>query len=94
MKLMICLKTTKASGQKLQDNYKYVFEKLKGTLQYWSNLFFLEEPNAAFEELNEIEYMYVLEEESKEYIDKIEVVDEMSITLSIKKIPLRMKLRS
>ena len=30
---------------------------------------------------------------SKEYIDKIEVVDEMSITLSIKKIPLRMKLR-
>ena len=55
--------------------------------------FFLEEPNAAFEELNEIEYMYVLEEESKEYIDKIEVVDEMSITLSIKKIPLRMKLR-
>ena len=54
---------------------------------------FLEEPNAAFEELNEIEYMYVLEEESKEYIDKIEVVDEMSITLSIKKTPLRMKLR-
>ena len=46
---------------------------------------FLEEPNAAFEELNEIEYMYVLEEESKEYIDKIEVVDEMSITLSIKR---------
>ena len=34
-----------------------------------------------------------MEEESKEYIDKIEVVDEMSITLSIKKIPLRMKLR-
>ena len=30
---------------------------------------------------------------SKEYIDKIEVVDEMSITLSIKKTPLRMKLR-
>ena len=34
-----------------------------------------------------------MEEESKEYIDKKEVVDEMSITLSIKKTPLRMKLR-
>ena len=34
-----------------------------------------------------------MEEKSKEFIDKIEVVDEMSITLSIKKIILRTKLR-
>ena len=34
-----------------------------------------------------------MEEESKEYVDKIEVVDEKSITLLIQKITLRMKLR-
>ena len=34
-----------------------------------------------------------MEEESKEYVDKIEAVDEKSITLLIPKITLRMKLR-
>ena len=34
-----------------------------------------------------------MEEESKEYVDKIEAVDEKSITLLIQKITLRMKLR-
>ena len=34
-----------------------------------------------------------MEEESKEYLDKIEVVDEKSITLLIQKVTLRMKLR-
>ena len=34
-----------------------------------------------------------MEEDSKEYIDKIDVVDEMTITLSIKTITLRIKLR-
>ena len=34
-----------------------------------------------------------MEEESKEYVDKIEAVDEMSITLLIQKITLRIQLR-